>query len=278
MKIKIITILILFFVNVYSWFLPYSNPNNIPGAEFVDLDTQIKEAWETYKVTYIESNGLVFKDYDYNYNNKEYYVPNKDSYKYSVSEGIGYVMIIALYMNDQQTFDEVWSAGKTFFNFPNLGSSKWLIRYSANNVNSASQGPNGQGSATDADADVAMALVFASELVDNGYWDGSGKDYKTAANTLIDDIYSYDQKNNNRITLGSNDWETSMQNPSYYTPAYYRVFDDFQGTSRWTKLINNINDIYDNVPGYSKGIMPNGVRSDSPWISYSFKTHTTCFI
>jgi len=257
MKIyKIIFALLILSTTASAWFLPYKNPNNLPYPQFVNLDSKIIGAWDSYKKEYVESNGLIFKDYDSHYSNGTYYSDANDTYKYSVSEGIGYVMLIALYMNDQETFDKVWSAGKSYFGYPTMNSAKWLVKYSKNNVNSVST--EGSGSATDADLDVATALVFASELADKGYWDDNG--YSSDANTLVNAIYDKDQSSG-WMKLGTDWGGKDQQNLSYFAPAYLRLFDDWQGTSRWNTVINNHYGTLQKNPGYSKGIIRNWCTS-----------------
>ncbi len=261
---KILLLSITISYTIFGWFLPYENPNKLPYPQFVDLDSKIAGAWETYKEEYIESNGLIFKDKDANYNNSSHFV-SSDTHKYAVSEGIGYVMLVSLYMNDQETFDKVWSAGKNYFGFPSLNDAVWLVRYDKNNVNEVST--SGYGSATDADLDVATALIFASELADKGYWKDNGN-YKSSANTLIDAIYEKDQYGD-WMKLGTSWGGKNDQNLSYFAPAYFRLFDDWQGTNRWNTVIDNHYGTLQKNPGYPKGIIRNWCDANGNSITLS---------
>ncbi|HXL72036.1 MAG TPA: glycosyl hydrolase family 8, partial [bacterium] len=130
----------------------------------------------------------------------------------TVSEGIGYGMIIAVYMNDENLFDNLWKYEQTKVN--TNGIMNWYIDADGN-VETTPSGANG---ATDADEDMAWALLMASKQ-----WGGSGtlgSTYQTLAGAQINRIY-------NKEIVGSTpvagDFFTDI-NPSYFDPAYYREF------------------------------------------------------
>ena len=79
----------------------------------------------------------------------------------TVSEGIGYGMLIAVYMNDQALFDDLWKYEQLWPNDMS-GLMDWYI-------NAAGTMRLGTGPATDADEDMAFALVMADRQ-----WGGKG--------------------------------------------------------------------------------------------------------
>ena len=196
----------------------------------------------------------------------------------TVSEGIGYGMIITVYMssatnNTKQYFDGMWKFYRRYRN--GNGLMNWRIGDGG--------GVIGSGAATDADEDAAFALMMA-----HYQWGSSGAiNYRQEALTLINAIL------NNEIT-GSNDirpgdgWD--FGNISYFAPAYYRMFGDFSGNTRWysvaSRTYNTIINYYRNHPdtynpttGLYTWLMPNwcnydGTRNDSndSWAmdSYSY--------
>src|SRR5581483_7835230 len=89
----------------------------------------------------------------------------------TVSEGIGYGMLAAVYMNDQTTFDALWGYGKSHFNTKGLMS--WHITASGTLFTAADP-----GSASDGDVDMIWALIMASDQ-----W--SSDKYLTAAANMI---------------------------------------------------------------------------------------------
>ena len=84
----------------------------------------------------------------------------------TVSEGISYGMLFAVYMNDKATFDAIWKYEQKHLNAHGL--MHWRI--------SSSGTTTGSNSATDADEDMAFALVMADKQ-----WGG----YTTTATTML---------------------------------------------------------------------------------------------
>jgi endo-1,4-beta-D-glucanase Y len=133
----------------------------------------------------------------------------------TVSEGIGYGMLIAVYMNDQSLFDDLWLYEQE--NLDPNGLMNW-----------APDGPSDStggciGGATDADEDMAFALVMADRQ-----WGGQGtlaETYLAAARAQIKNIWYNEIYNYLWLRAGDGSWATNAnQNISYFAPAYYRVF------------------------------------------------------
>lgn len=129
-----------------------------------------------------------------------------------VSEGIAYGMLLAVYFDDETLFDGLW---KYWSARPAKGTlMTWIYDITGSTAKSA-------GSATDADEDAAFALLMASHV-----WPGTAS-YATNAASLINDIYSDDIDPTSHLpTYGTNAGTTSGNptNPSYFAPAYYRLF------------------------------------------------------
>jgi hypothetical protein len=76
-------------------------------------------------------------------------------------------------------------------------------------------------SAADADFDMAAALCFAAQT-----WTGGGHDYKADAVTLLEDIRTYDLQDG--FIKNGSDWGNNQcWNPSYFSPAWFRVYLTF---------------------------------------------------
>jgi endo-1,4-beta-D-glucanase Y len=131
----------------------------------------------------------------------------------TVSEGIGYGMLLSAYAADKALFDGLWAYYKT--NSNNNGLMNWKI--------SGCTGPSGTNGATDADLDAAMALIIASKQwpsVTNPYT------YSNEANTLITAIKTYEIQTSSFQAINGDGWgmNSTCRNPSYQSPAYYRQF------------------------------------------------------
>src|SRR5690606_33905590 len=92
----------------------------------------------------------------------------------TVSEGQGYGMLLAVYMDDQEVFDSLWRYTKLHFN--ENGLMHWEIHPNGMEV-------IGQGAASDGDGDMAWAVIMAA-----GKWGGQGSldaSYESEATSLI---------------------------------------------------------------------------------------------
>jgi endo-1,4-beta-D-glucanase Y len=144
----------------------------------------------------------------------------------SVSEGIGYGMLIAVYMDDQSLFDDLWQYEQTQLDSGGTGLMNWAPGPFPNGPPSSSAGCTGP--ATDADEDMAYALVMADKQ-----WGGKGslpQPYLQTAITQIQTIWKYEVTNYRWIAGGrSRDqmgWaDNAQENISYFAPSYYRVFN-----------------------------------------------------
>ncbi|HVZ88810.1 MAG TPA: glycosyl hydrolase family 8, partial [Polyangia bacterium] len=147
----------------------------------------------------------------------------------TVSEGIGYGMLLAVFANDESTFDAFWKYEQLFPD--NHGLMNWYISSDGNTV-------LGTGAATDGDEDMAFALLMADKR-----WGGQGSlstTYLSAARTLIGLIWQYEVDPNYSYILKSGDQvDGSVINISYFAPAYYRVFGQATNASaNWNKVID----------------------------------------
>jgi endo-1,4-beta-D-glucanase Y len=191
----------------------------------------------------------------------------------TVSEGIGYGMLIAVYMDDQSLFDGLWKyeLAHTWQSCPLGGGGctqtilmNWYIAADGTVASQNSVGQDGNGAATDADEDMAFALVMADKQ-----WGGQGslsKSYLDTAKQLLGDIWKYEIDNNRLPKNGSSWGGDNSLNISYFAPAYYRVFANVTGEARWGKDVvdyiytvigNNLNDSNGNtgnglVPAFSQ--------------------------
>ena len=140
----------------------------------------------------------------------------------TVSEGIGYGMIAAVYMSDRPTFDGLWGYAKSHFNSDNLMS--WQINSSGS--------VTGMNSATDADEDMAWALLMASDQ-----WSSTA--YLDDGRAVIDAIYGTEIAGDGMIKPdkygGANNGTT--YDPDYFAPAYYRVFARATDNPVWSGMI-----------------------------------------
>jgi hypothetical protein len=97
----------------------------------------------------------------------------------------------------------------------------------------------GMGGATDGDVDIAWGLIMADRQ-----WGGQGslaKPYVDYAKDLIGRIWMYevDHKRGEMLMAGDKWGDVDLTNPSYFAPAYFRVFGKLTNQiDNWNKVID----------------------------------------
>ena len=181
----------------------------------------------------------------------------------AVSEGVGYGMLVALYANDQASFNKMWDEanstmwGKCYYN--------WQMSVDGKIV--------GMGAASDAEEDIALALIFADKLVSAGKWKAYtstkfGYDYKTHAQKILDCMWSSEQVTSDGILAPGAGWGgRSFVNPGYFSPAWYKIFAKFDSNGdRWNKVVDKSYEIISKSSGYSMGMVPDWMTPEGGWV------------
>jgi len=169
-------------------------PTNLPTGGTYGRSQKAADAYNAWKNAYVASCGSTYR-------------VKFDDGNSTVSEGIAYGMLLSVYADDKGLFDGLW--GYYQANKNGNGVMNWKI--------GGCSGVTGQNGATDAELDVAMALVIASEQ-----WGGS---YAATAKSFIQTI-KRTEMNGDGQTLNGDAWgnTNSCRNPSYFAPAYYKEF------------------------------------------------------
>ncbi|WP_158627621.1 glycosyl hydrolase family 8 [Corallococcus sp. AB038B] len=180
-------------------------------------EAAVQQSYADWKAKYVTADGA----------NGALRVQRPENNGDTVSEGIGYGMLLAANNGDQTTFDGLWKYAQSHLN--ENGLMNWRI--------DAQGGTLGQNGATDADEDMAMALVSADKK-----WGG----YKQDATTLIDNILEHEvEPGTNVLKPGDAFGGSSETNPSYFAPAYYKEFSKFTGDTRWDQVADASYDMLD---------------------------------
>lgn len=186
----------------------------------------------------------------------------------TVSEGIGYGMLLAVYMNDQNLFDNLWKYEQSHLDANGL--MDWEI--GPNNVVTS----GGKGAATDGDEDIAWALIMADRQ-----WGGSGTlddTYLNHGKKLIELILKYEvDLGRNYLLRPGDQWgNVDVTNISYFAPAYFRVFGQVTGkVDEWNKVIAGNYDILERSLNATSGNQDNGLvpawcdSTGKPVVAYS---------
>lgn len=223
-----------------------------------NTDTYLRSEWQQWKSEFITSNGAkgfkrVQRDASTNYD--------------TVSEGLGYGMLLSVYFGEQQLFDDLYRYVKSYFN--SNGLMGWRI-----DSNGSIVGTGGKDAATDADEDIAVSLVFAHKK-----WGSGGSiNYESEAKTYIKNIYNKMVEQGTYVLKpGDTFGGSSCTNPSYFAPAWYRIFADFSGNSGWNKVADKCYEIVDNINKQNNGtgLIPdwcdsNGMKASGQGYDFSY--------
>jgi endoglucanase len=182
--------------------------------------TLLSSSWEKYKTQFISKDWRVVD-------------PSLDNI--TTSEGQSYAMLRAVWMDDQKTFDNVWQWSKDNMKRPNDNLMSW--KWGKREDNSYGAMPNGgENSASDADSDIALALLLAYNRWGNDAYYGDAK-------ILLKDLWDLDtaEVNGKRYMLAGN-WgrlqDEIVLNPSYFSPYAYRIFAVADKEHDWNSLIS----------------------------------------
>jgi endo-1,4-beta-D-glucanase Y len=167
----------------------------------------------------------------------------------TVSEGIGYGMLIAVYMGDRELFDELWKYEQLWLD--DNGLMDWYI-------NAAGTQRLGTGAATDADEDMAFALVMADRQ-----WGGQGTLDRPYLEYARDQIRRFSEHEifEGKLARAGDQWgDWNNVNISYFAPSYYRVFANVDGNQAlWDAVLKTVYDTIDNALSASNGNQANGL-------------------
>jgi endo-1,4-beta-D-glucanase Y len=170
----------------------------------------------------------------------------------TVSEGVGYGMLLTVYFGDKAEFDGLWR-----FVRKNLNSNAllgWKVTCAG-----FDRSVGGAGSATDGDVDIAMALVAAVDQ-----W---GAEYRPPALEYLKAIKAHDFatcSGTGRVLATNGDWDKGCiaSNSSYWTPAYDRVFDEFTHDAFWFQAARDALALWVANRNAATGLVANEVNQD----------------
>lgn len=230
-----------------------------------DTSQIIKTSWNYYAAHFIAPDGRPLADFDRDDLDDDHNVREQ----LTVSESAGYALLRAVYLNDRENFDRVW-----FWTSQNLWRKNikevfdwqkkywapvpasrrdnlFAWRYSPEIINGksgviyyewAGDGllwRDGLDAATDADEDIAAALILADRA-----WGSQEKsefkNYLKCARLILKDIWEKEVKNiAGRFYLLAGDKYSQINglNPSYFRMTYYdTIFSEVDSEHPWKAL------------------------------------------
>ncbi|HSW48316.1 MAG TPA: glycosyl hydrolase family 8 [Candidatus Saccharimonadales bacterium] len=179
----------------------------------------LQSTWEKYKDQYINQDGRVL---------------DHSQSDITTSEGLSYALLRSVWIDDQDEFDKVWNFTNNTMKRPKDNLFGWRFgKLKSGKYGFIEQG--GINSAADADSDIALSLILASER-----W--SKKEYKDEALKILSDLWAIETVNvNGKRYLIAGNWANNpngiIVNPSYFSPYAYRVFAKIDKKHDWESLI-----------------------------------------
>lgn len=179
--------------------------------------TLLSSSWQKYKERFIKQSGRVV-----------------DENGVTTSEAQSYALLQSVWADDMPTFNQVWNWTSRNLKRPADHLFGW--RYGNRPDNTIGFLPNGgDNSASDADGDIAFALIMASRR-----WHKTS--YRAAALPILDSMWNSEVATvSGQPYLTAGNWASSSAeiviNPSYFAPYAWRVFAQEDKMHNWNGLI-----------------------------------------
>lgn len=180
----------------------------------------------------------------------------------TVSEGIGYGMLLSFFAGDDDTFYTLWNYNRAFRDYNSSVLMPWIVESFTYNVVDGS-------SATDADLDVATALILM-------YFKSKLEPYLQDALTIINAIWTEEVEQSTKRLLSGNTpmWNGKsgkdiIYNLSYFSPVALRLFAMVDQTHDWNGVLDAMYTYMAKVQAGGTGVFPDwsnaaGVAAEAP--------------
>lgn len=219
MKLRIIGIALLLVAIGLAVWVTYANSERRQEPVVFSKSGMLNELWRDYKDEYVEpSSGRTL---------------DKQREEITTSEGEGYTMLRAVWVDDQATFDQSWKFTKDNLQRQDKLFS-WLYGKRADGTFGILTDRNGQNSAADGDIDIATALIFAGKR-----WNQEA--YLTDAREIIAAIWQNEvtDANGTKVLVAAQtekSKDVAIVNPSYFAPGAFRLFAEIDPGHDWKSV------------------------------------------
>jgi len=169
----------------------------------------------------------------------------------TVSEGIGYGMLITLFAGDFDAFNALWVYNRGYRQYQGVNN---LMPWRTGTYSYESLGSNANASsATDADLDIATSLVLA-------YYISGNQAYLEDALLVMGSIWDAEISPTGMIYSGNTaTWKTAnaAYNLSYFSPVALKLFALVDKAHDWTSVLNSMYTYMQNIQAAGgTGIFP----------------------
>lgn len=182
-----------------------------------ESDFCLKKSYHLYKKNFMSMDGRIMD-------------PDRDNI--TTSEGQSYMLLRCIVMGDKKTFDLVYKWTKN-----NLQREDRLFAWLWGKNQSGEYKILDDNTASDADADIALALILAYEKWGNSH-------YLEDAKPIINSIWNNETKRVGDYLILMPGVKQALSekievNPSYFTPNAYRYFQKYDELHDWNCMIDS---------------------------------------
>jgi len=230
---------------------PASGGTSTGGVPAAVTAADADEAYEAWKAVHLEDCGS-------GVSRVRWENAKQDA---TVSEGIGYGMLLTVAHGDQAAFDGLFAYSKLMHD--DNGLMHWL-RYGCDAHGDTIYSANPDYAASDADLDVAMSLLMADCKWPGGNYGGEA----TTVIKAIKDHMFMDHNGQQVLQPGDSSWFDQLGagcvNYSYFAPAYYREFGKHvtEDQEFWNQAADNSYDLLAVASNESTGLVRNWGSAD----------------
>ncbi|MCS7231301.1 MAG: glycosyl hydrolase family 8 [Elusimicrobiota bacterium] len=242
---------ILLFIFSFS-FVSFSAKFPFPQFKNYPYGIKVNNYTQQEMITHLQNTFLAWKG---NYLTKTgapkgtYRIQRGSANEYdTVSEGIGYGMLILVFTDNHINtnrcfFDGLYRYYQCYLD--QNGLMHWQIDREGN--------IKGYNAATDADEDVALALIFA-----HYQWGSEGAiNYLEEAKKIITRIMKYQvEKPSYILKPGDSFGGSDLTNPSYFAFSWFRIFKEITQDSNWEKVIDACYSLLNKAAHPQTGLIP----------------------
>lgn len=175
----------------------------------------------------------------------------------TVSEGIGYGMLLTYVNGDRDAFIRLWNYSRAFRAYHNVNLTPWITKsfmYDEIDVSSA----------TDADLDIATSLIlqyYRTLAIDPA----SAAIFLQDAMVIANAIWEQEVEPNALLLMSGDTqmWHSAdpTYNLSYFSPVALRLFAMFDKTHNWTGVLDNMYAYMAKVQAAGTGVFPDWSNS-----------------
>ena len=215
---------LLVFAGIIAGTTAYHNSQNRRQPVIFSKNEVLTAIWQKYKASYLDpTSGRTI---------------DRQRGDITTSEGESYTMLRAVFQDDKATFDRSWNFTRKNLQLRDSHLFGYLYGKNPDGSYGLLLDQGGDHTASDADSDIALALIL-------GYQRWQQSDYLQQAKPVITDIWAKEVISvAGRPVLTADNLEKAANrpvvvNPSYFSPYAYRLFAVVDKAHPWKQLIDS---------------------------------------